>query len=328
MKTRSLLPVIIAAIVIGVLHLTGCAVNETKDPGSSATMENMELPAVPNETEALCDKVPAIPEKSNADKARISTVATDEKVKTVSSMADKKTPSKIIKTAEVSMQVKNVKSTRKSILEIIKKCEAYVSSENQANSTGSIEDDMVIRIKPEGFDDIIDRFLEQSIYTDYRKITAEDVTTYYIDTEARLKSKKEVETQYSDILKKATTIADIMEVEEKLRVIREEIEATEGRLKYLNDQVSYSTVDLHFYEKLEYQAAPAPGSGFFYQTGKAFKGGWQSMLTFFLAVIYLWPVWLILAVTIFLMVRMVKKAIRKRRLRKVKQASPAVHETS
>lgn len=317
MKTKIVLPVIIAAIIIGYFQLSGCSGKNSKSYNSTLACEYLP----PNtETDVGSDNVseksymcsPPIPEAACINQAKISTSIGNENFKTVTT-EDKKNPSKIIKTARVSMRVKNIKDSRKAILDIVKKCDAYVSSDDQTNNTSSIEDDMVIRIKTDGFDDIIDKLLEQSIYTDYKKVKMEDVTTYYIDNESRLKSKKEVETRYKEILAKATTVTDIIGIEEKLGTIREEIEATEGVLKYLNDQVTYSTIKLHFYEKLETKTTAEPESGFFYKIGQAFKGGWEGVQLFFIGLINMWPLWLVIFLFVFFIVRFIRRWRRKRR---------------
>jgi hypothetical protein len=227
---------------------------------------------------------------------------------TAKEVADK-VVTKIIKTADISMQVKNYIESRKAILAMVQANGGYVSSENQSNGTYSIVNDLEIRIKPEGFDNLVDRISAQAVFVDYKKITADDVTDEYVDAVARVKSKKEVEERYSEILKKANTISDILQVEEKLRNIREEIESYEGKLKYLNDQVSYSTIKVHFYEKLDYM--PAPETGFGHKVGKAFLSGWHGFLLFLVGLVYAWPVWLIAGAIAWLMMRIIKRNKKK-----------------
>lgn len=48
----------------------------------------------------------------------------------------------------------------------------------------------------------------------------------------------------SHTLVKANSIKEILEIEEKICALEEDIESATGRLKYLSDQVDYSTLDL------------------------------------------------------------------------------------
>src|SRR5690606_18336536 len=88
-----------------------------------------------------------------------------------------------------------------------------------------------------------------SISEDYIKVNAQDVTEEYYDLETRLKTKKEVEARYIEILKsKAKTVEEILIAEDKIRYLREEIEAVEGRLRLLKNKVGLSTIQIEIYQ--------------------------------------------------------------------------------
>jgi hypothetical protein len=92
-------------------------------------------------------------------------------------------------------------------------------------------------------------------------------------------------------------------VEEKLRVIREEIESKEGRLKYLNDQVSLSTIHLDIYQKLTFE----PGFKFLKKIGSALKGGWKGLLRVVIGLIYIWPLLIIFSGVLIWLIRKSRK---------------------
>ena len=133
----------------------------------------------------------------------------------------------------------------------------------------------------------------------YKNISARDVTEEFIDIEARLKNKKDVEKRYSELLSRAKTIKDILEIEEKLRVIREEIESVEGRLNYLKSQVSYSTIDLMITQKLDFKYQPSKEKNFFQLLIKSLDKGWKVFLQFTLFVFKLWPFIILILIVIY-----------------------------
>ncbi|MGD0709770.1 MAG: DUF4349 domain-containing protein [Bacteroidales bacterium] len=312
MKKKILTPFIMLVFLLGSIQLSGCGASDKKSE-NSYKKGTSQVSSAGNDAsnEQLVPPPPPPNEAEKVNKYKVTPTGKEEEIKTVNKAADEKIPSKIIKTAENSMQVKDIKEGRKAILAIVQQSNAYIASENQTTNSYSMTNDITIRIKPEGFESMVSKLLDISVYTDYNRVTSQDVTADCVDTEARLKSKKEVEERYTEILKKANTIGDILEVEEKLRQIREEIEASEGKLKYMNDQVDYSTINLHFYEKLDYQ--PAPESGFFYKLGKAFNGGWHGLQVFFIGIIYLWPLWLIAAVIVYCILKLVERGKRKKK---------------
>ena len=304
---------IIAFIAIFSNGLTSCS---SKDKSRETTLENlMSQKDAPRSNEEMqrslgnMDQAKSSNEPSNSEQVGGNRDYSEKKV----SSAVEKEPQKIIKTADISFEVKNYKETRTAVINLSKSLGGYIGNENQINNNYQIENSMTIRVKSENFDKLIDGILVQSVKIDNKTINAEDVTSEFVDAEARLKSKKEAEEQFAQILKKANTINDILAVQEQLRAIREEIESYQGKLKYLNDKVNYCTVNIKFYERADY--IPTPETGFFYRVSKAFVTGWQGVVAFFIGLIYLWPFLLITLLTLYFIRRMIKKS-RARKLEK------------
>ena len=126
-----------------------------------------------------------------------------------------------------------------------------------------------------------------------------------MDNDLRIKSKQKVFERYLELLKQAKNVEEIMAVEEQIRVIREEIEAKEGRQKFLNDQVSYSTVTLNFYQETETSSAPA--QPFYVKIWRNFVEGWNSFFAMIIGLFYLIPYFLLLGGVIYLLKKWWKK---------------------
>jgi hypothetical protein len=76
-----------------------------------------------------------------------------------------------------------------------------------------------------------------------QSVNVQDVGEEYTDAAARLRSKRQVETRLLDLLRtRVGKLSDVVELEEALEEVREEIESTEGRLRYLSNQVGLSTM--------------------------------------------------------------------------------------
>ena len=77
-----------------------------------------------------------------------------------------------------------------------------------------------------------------------RAISESDVTTRYIDTEARLKTRLALRDRLQKLLETATTVEDVLNIERELARVQGEIDAMQGQLDYLDRQVAESTLDL------------------------------------------------------------------------------------
>jgi hypothetical protein len=71
---------------------------------------------------------------------------------------------------------------------------------------------------------------------------ATDVTGQYVDLQARLTALEDSRQQYLTILAKATSIGDILSVQEQLDGIQQQIEQLQSQLQQLTSQTSYSKV--------------------------------------------------------------------------------------
>jgi len=164
---------------------------------------------------------------------------------------------KIIKTADYRFQVEDVEASTERIKDAVKGNAAYISSMNMGSSTYQISNNISIRVPAKNFELLLDELGRDAIYTNYRRVSARDVTEEFVDIESRLKTKREVRDRYISILRnKAKTVEDVLNAEEKIRVLQEEIESREGRLRFLKDRVGMSTINLDIYQKVEHTAQP------------------------------------------------------------------------
>ena len=72
----------------------------------------------------------------------------------------------------------------------------------------------------------------------------QDVTTEFIDNKARLANLYKLRDRIQLLLNRADRIEDILKIERELNRTQSEIDRLEGRMKYLNGQVDYATIEL------------------------------------------------------------------------------------
>jgi len=194
---------------------------------------------------------------------------------------------KIIKTANLRFETGNLDESFARVKEALVKYKATVQNDESGKNYESVYRNITLRVPSASFDAFIAEISQGVKHFDRKEISAEDVTEEYIDVEARLKTKRILEKRYFELLAKATKISEMLEIEKELSAIREEIEAKEGRLKYLKNQVSMSTVNLEMYTSNPSQSGATVS--YFEKMGKAVKGGFNNIATFFLGMLHVWP---------------------------------------
>ncbi|TXG35271.1 DUF4349 domain-containing protein [Seonamhaeicola maritimus] len=198
---------------------------------------------------------------------------------------------KIIKSAKAKYKVKHVKKATNEIKQVAIKYGAYISDMRFENNLYQKANRFTIKIPQQHFDSFMDSISGVAEFIDYENITTQDVTEEYIDLQSRLNTKLEVKKRYESILrKKAITVEDILNTEDKIRIIQEEIEAAQGRLKYLSNKVSFSTIQIDLYETVDYKEEPVTYNKTFWTKSKnALSFGWELIENLLLGILHIWP---------------------------------------
>jgi hypothetical protein len=193
------------------------------------------------------------------------------------------TERKLIKNGQVTMKVSSVEETRKEVDKICNELTAYISSEQQSNLGDRLQHTLMIRVTAPNYDPLAARVETLARSVESKNVTVQDVTEEFIDVEARLGTKMQLVSRYREILKEAKTVSDILAIESQIGNVQSEIESMEGRLKYLRDQVSYSTLTLTYYQVI------GVDFGFGSKFMGAIANGWDNLLGFIVGTMNLWP---------------------------------------
>lgn len=210
---------------------------------------------------------------------------------------------RIIKDGRLGIQVNEIEIAKTRIDTLVKKFSGYYSNESFNNSDWESSYVLKIRIPSARFESFLKDLESGDGEIQHKTIDARDVTDQFIDLETRLESKKEYLKRYMELLKRAQTIKEILQIEEKIRGLQEEIESTLGRLKYLGDLVDYSTLDLTITEKKDFQYDPVQRDKFAEKFKQSLSKGWFGFIDALLFTIKIWPLWIIGGLGIFFLKR-------------------------
>lgn len=197
---------------------------------------------------------------------------------------------KLIQRGDIEFETTNLLKTKNSILDKVKKYKGYCSEDNENVSYHRKTGYLKIRVPSESFHQLLNDISGEAGKLDHKKIEVEDVTEEFLDAKVRIRNKKELESRYLELLKKAGTVKQMLEIEKEIGSLREEIELIEGRHKYLKNQVAYSTLQVAFYVKLN--KSNEEGN----ELLSNLKAGWEGLYRFLMFLVKLWP--LLIAVAI------------------------------
>jgi len=239
--------------------------------------------------------------------------ADDDIIQDVPTVANKKSEvveRKLIKEGEIEFETTDAKQTREKIANIVSDCQGYISKDRTSSYTYKMEYNISIRVPAAKFDLLLNTISESAEKLDKKNIRVLDVTEEFIDIESRVKTKKELEERYKELLKKANKVEEILSIEREIGSLRTEIESIEGRFKYLQDRVSYSTLSVSFYEKIDEKTNTS--FGFVSKFTSAIKDGWNIVLWCIIGLTNLWA-FLLLGMLVVFGIKYLRKRRKKRK---------------
>ncbi|OAI45667.1 hypothetical protein AYO44_12585 [Planctomycetaceae bacterium SCGC AG-212-F19] len=160
------------------------------------------------------------------------------------------TQRKVIRSGDTEFEVDSFESSVERIRKIVAEERGFVATENSDKlPNGKVKGTVVVRIPPDNLDRFI---LKLRGLGDLKSshIGSQDVTKQYFDIESRLRAARAMEGRLIEIIKKGTgEIKDLLQAEKELGVWRTKIEEFEGEIRYYNNLISMSTLNIHLLER-------------------------------------------------------------------------------
>ncbi|WP_153800438.1 DUF4349 domain-containing protein [Foetidibacter luteolus] len=196
---------------------------------------------------------------------------------------------KIIKTAKVTLELEDYNAFNAVMHGRLKSYGAYIAQENQQENDYRIQNDLVIKVPVDQFDNLVNTLGGEGIKLLEKNISSDDVTGEVVDTRARIEAKKQVRARYLELLKQAKNMEEILQVQNEINEIQENLEAASGRVEYLTHAAAYSTINLSYYQYINGGSEKDSQPGFAKQIGEAFKTGASVLVNLVLFAISVWP---------------------------------------
>ena len=226
---------------LGLLLLMACGPKQSMIAYESATagQENEAAPAAammsaaPYESAGGEAEIARSPAK-RAD-ARTAEIASDT-AKTASDALPARGPL-LIYTAHFQLSVFEVEKSQSEAKALAAALGGFVAKQTQESIT--------IRVPAPRFEDAVTK-IEHMGKVLSRQLQALDVGEEYRDLGLRLKTLEAMRSRLEELLARATTVKEALEVEQQLGRVLQEIELLKGKLRALEDRIAYSTLTLSF----------------------------------------------------------------------------------
>ncbi|MCL6604209.1 MAG: DUF4349 domain-containing protein [Paenibacillus sp.] len=155
---------------------------------------------------------------------------------------------KLIYRANLTMEVKDYAKAQTEVRNLITLSQGYIIGFTENMSEVERGGTFIVKVPASGFSSFLNNLENVKNESVQKSIEGQDVSEEYVDLGSRLKAKQLMESQYIEFMKKATKSSDLVAFANELGAIQESIEKIKGRMRYIDQNVSFSTVELRLYQ--------------------------------------------------------------------------------
>jgi hypothetical protein len=142
----------------------------------------------------------------------------------------------------------------------------YIANEEARQWNGTWTGQFQIRLPASQLDPFLEA-LGNMGDIENRNLYTEDVTMEYVDVQSRIQMMRIKEARLLELISQSGDLADLLKVENELASTRGDLESLEGRMRYLSNQVAYSTLQLQVRQKVV-STGDIQGTGLFSAPGR------------------------------------------------------------
>jgi hypothetical protein len=174
------------------------------------------------------------------------------------------------------LEVKEVGASFEEVGRVATAAGGFVASSSMSNQSETQVASMTIRVPMDRYQDVLRelRGLGQKVVSEDSK--SSDVTAEYTDLGSRLRNLEATELQLLNLLGRATTINEILQVQDRLNSVRAEIEQVKGRMALLDRLIDLATIAVH----LQPVPVVANGGGDGGRIGEEISQAWDESIEF------------------------------------------------
>lgn len=225
---------------------------------------------------------------------------------------------KVIRTGSLTLRVDDATKRLAELRALTEAAGGFVASANVTNNANVKTAYATVRVPNDKFREVMDaaKLLASTVFIENE--SGEDVTAQYVDLDARLRAAKAEEAQYLEILKRASSIEDTLNVTARLGEVRSRIEQMEGQMRFLNDRTTYATISVTLTEEAKIEIPSSvwkPGETFNLAL-RALVEGLQAFADLLITgavflIGFVAPVLLVVGLVVWIVWRIVKRITRR-----------------
>ncbi|MGZ5473366.1 MAG: DUF4349 domain-containing protein [Thermoanaerobaculia bacterium] len=172
-------------------------------------------------------------------------------------------PRMIVRTADVRIVVADTSKTVDAVTKSVESAGGYVSGSQIWREGELLRAKLTVRVPADKLTSTLASIRAHAKRVENETISSEDVSQEFVDLESQVRNLEATETELLELLKVARVnskkATDVLEVHNQLTVIRGQIEQARGRMRYLSQVTSMSSIALDIVPDAIAQPLVQPG---------------------------------------------------------------------
>ena len=150
----------------------------------------------------------------------------------------------IVRNGRIELTVGDVPAAVESVGAVAGQVGGVVLTSNVREQDGQPHATLSLRVPSARYDEVMRELRRLAVKVDAESSEAEDVTEQFADLALQVRNLEATETQYLELLKRATSVQEILDVQQRLGEVRTQIERLKGRMNALQRRSDFSRIDV------------------------------------------------------------------------------------
>lgn len=154
----------------------------------------------------------------------------------------------VVRSGHLEVVVDDVEATTQAVGRIAGTMGGYVVSSSVYQEGGRTFGSVVMRVESDRFESALSAIRSLAVEVSRETTSSTDVTEEYIDLAARKRNLERTEEQLLDLMERAGTVEELLDVQREVSRVRGEIEQLEARMRYLEETSAMSLIEVFLRE--------------------------------------------------------------------------------